>query len=181
MLTTYNIAFKKKKNKLFADDTGIFQFNKNINNLISEASENLSKIYEWFSVNRLSLSLEKSHFLIFHSKHKQINEDITHLKFGNKTIPRAKETKYIGLTIDENLTWKKHTDNVIKSLHKYFGLFYKMRNFLNDNLIKTIYYSCVYSRIQYGLEVYGTCNKTIMNKFQVIQNKLLRILGKKDR
>ena len=56
-----------------------------------------------------------------------------------------------------------------------------MKNFLTNNLIRTIYYACVYSRIQYGLEVYGMCSKTNLKSLQVIQNKLLRVLAKKDR
>ena len=171
----------REKLKLFADDTGIFQFNQCLNQLITEASTNLSSIYSWFEANLLALSLEKSHFIIFHSSRKKIDMEITALNFGNKSIPRAYETKYIGITIDENLSWKKHVENVLKSLYKYFSLFYKMRQFVNNDLVRTIFYSCVYSRIQYGLEVYGTCNKTLLGKLQIIQNKLLRILGSKDR
>ena len=117
-------CINKEKLKLFADDTGIFQFNKDLKELIDESSCNLMKIYTWFNANLLSLSLEKSHFLIFHSKRKKININITSLRFGNKCIPRAYDTKYIGLIIDENLSWNKHIDTVIKSLYKYFSLFY---------------------------------------------------------
>ena len=171
----------KNKIKLFADDTGIFQFNRNLNELRNEASRNLSKIYDWFSFNRLALSLEKSHFLIFHSKRKKIDDNIEKLQFGNNSIPRAYSTKYIGMTIDENLSWDLHINGILKSLYRYYSLFYHMRHFVNHQLIRTIYYSCVYSRIQYGIEVFGMCNSGLINKLQVIQNKLLRILGSKDR
>ena len=171
----------KKKIKLFADDTGVFQFDKDLRVVVNEASQNLAKIYDWFLCNRLALSLEKSHFLIFHSKRKKINYEINSLHFGNKSIPRSHFTNYIGMTIDENLSWELHIDRILKSLYKYYRLFYQLRNFVNKQLIRTIYYSCVYSRIQYGIEVYGTCRKGLIDKLQVTQNKLLRILGCKDR
>ena len=171
----------KKKIKLFADDTGVFQFNKDLRIVIKEASENFEKIYNWFLANQLELSLEKSHFIIFHSKRKKMPFQVDRIHFGNKSIPRVNFTKYIGMTIDEHLSWELHVDGILKSLYKYYRLFYHMRHFVNKSLIRTIYYSCVYSRIQYGIEVYGTCKMGLINKLQINQNKLLRILGCKDR
>ena len=50
-----------------------------------------------------------------------------------------------------------------------------------EKLTKQLYYSFVYSRIAYGIEVYGSCNTTLLAKVQVMQNKLLKILYNKDR
>ena len=111
----------------------------------------------------------------------EIHNQINNLHFGNRSIPRANSTKYIRMTIDENLRWEMHVNVILKSLYKYYHLFYHMWHFVNKQLIRTIYYSCVYSRIQYGIEVYGTCKLGLINKLQITQNKLLRILGCKDR
>ena len=69
----------------------------------------------------------------------------------------------------------------LKTLYKYFSVFYNIRDFVNKSLIKTIYFACIFSRVKYGIEIYGSCNKTLMNKLQTTQNKLLRILTRKDR
>ena len=50
-----------------------------------------------------------------------------------------------------------------------------------EKLKKQLYYSFVYSRIAYGIEVYGSCNTTLLAKVQVMQNKLLKIVYNKDR
>ena len=44
-----------------------------------------------------------------------------------------------------------------------------------------IYYAFIYSRIQYGIEVYSSCSETHINRLQVIQNKLLKLILKLDR
>ena len=112
------------------------------------------------------------------------------MKFSFRVLPAIRTilgititlpTKYIGMAIDEHLSWEMHVDGILKSLYKYYRLFYHMRHFVNKQLIRTIYYACVYSKIQYGIEVYGTCEMGLINKLQINQNKLLRILGCKDR
>ena len=50
-----------------------------------------------------------------------------------------------------------------------------------EKLKKQLYYSFVYSRIAYGIEVYKSCNTTLLAKAQVMLNKLLKILYNKDR
>ena len=48
-----------------------------------------------------------------------------------------------------------------------------------EKLRKTLYYGFIYSRIQYGIEVYGSAAKTIINQLYVTQNKLLKVLFNK--
>ena len=50
---------------LFADDTNIFLGGKNIENIIDLLNNELVKISEWLNVNRLSLNISKTHYVIF--------------------------------------------------------------------------------------------------------------------
>ena len=76
------------------------------------------------------------------------------LKIGDEHIFRVNEVKYLGMHIDDTLTWKGHIDNVIKSVSKYFGIFNKIRGLIPNQYKHTVYYACIYSRISYGIEVY---------------------------
>ena len=60
-----------------------------------------------------------------------------------------------------------------------FSVFYNIRSYLTIDHIKTIYYALIYSRIKYGLAVYGTANVGIIDKVQVLQNQLLKVLTEK--
>ena len=55
-------------------------------------------------------------------------------------------------------------------------MFYNIRNILPNHLKRQLYFSLVYSRIQYGIELYGACSKNLLQKVQIIQNKLLKVL-----
>ena len=166
--------------KLFADDTAIFDHDSSLTRLLKRAEQKMKSLHSWFMANKLSLSLSKSNFVLFHGKNKKIDQPIDKITFDTHSIPRVNSAKYIGLTLDETLSFDKHVNNVLKSLHIYFGIFYNVRNFINSHIIRSLYYCCIYSRIKYGLEIYGSCSKSLIQKLQVIQNKLLRVIMNKD-
>ena len=89
--------------------------------------------------------------------------------------------KYLGVFLDEHLSLEIHITQLCNSLARYFSIFYNIRNMVPVKLKKQLYYSFVYSRIAYGIEVYGSCNSTLLTKIQVMQNKLLKILYNRER
>ena len=100
------------------------------------------------------------------------------LHFGQNNI--KKSVKYLGVTLDEHLTWNEHVQNVCNSLKRCFSTFYGVRDYINIDQIKTIYYSLIYSKIKYALAVYGMTSKENILQIQRIQNKLLKVLMKKN-
>ena len=162
--------------RLFADDTSLFAHDKNLNLAKEKAQSAYIEIHKWLNCNRLTLNSTKTHFLIFHNKNKYIPDNLNVLECGNHVINRVKSIDYIGLKIDENLTWKHHVDKVTSSLIRYFAIFSKTRLFVNNSLGRQIFYALINSRIRYGIEVYGSCADSYINKLQIIQNKLLKLL-----
>ena len=114
--------------------------NKNIRELKKKAQINAEHINKWFVLNKLSLSISKSNFVLFHSKNKNPHDDFNEIKLGHETITRVSDVKYIGLTIDEKLSWDKQINEVCKSLVKYFTVFYNLRNKLPNKLPRILYY-----------------------------------------
>ena len=75
-------------------------------------------------------------------------------------------TRYLGVIINEDLNWKNQVQQVCNGLKSIFSTFYNVRQYLSTVEIKTIYYALVYSRIKYGLVVYGTALHTFVNPIQ---------------
>ena len=174
-------AIQDAKMRLFADDTSLLTFDKNIDNLMKKSQQNMLQIQNWFIVNKLSLSLNKSNFIIFHNKKRKKLDHIQNIKIHNDSISRVQHTKYIGLILDENLNWDHHINEVCSSLTRYFSIFYNIRHFINYDLARIIYNACIYSKVKYGIEIYGSASKNRISKIQTLQNKLLRLLMRKDR
>ena len=62
------------------------------------------------------------------------------------------------------------------TLVKYFGIFNQLKYFVSNQLARKLYYAFAYSNISYGIEVYGSCSDTTLERLQVIPNKSLKLL-----
>ena len=137
------------------------------------------QLNSWFDSNKLTLNATKSSFTIFKSSRKKINNLPNSINFLNYRIERKSSIKFLGVILDEHLTWNEHIIEVCNKLRRLFHVFYSIRRYLNIGNIKTLYYTLIYSKIKYGLIVYGMAGTTKLNKIQFLQNQLLKVLSSK--
>ena len=103
---------------IYADDTTLFStietFRDSVQNKSTESviNEELLKIVEWLNINKLSLNKSKSKYMTFQMPNKTTLT--LSLKINNIDIEKVEEFNYLGLTIDTNLNWKKHTEKNLK-------------------------------------------------------------------
>jgi hypothetical protein len=163
--------------KLFADDTNIFLHNKCLTTLFSDANQCLDKLNTWFRANKLSLNIEKTQYCIF-KKQKNKLLDCTHLKLtiNNTVIERVNSSKYLGITIDDQLSFKEHIHTVVNKIKQFCGIFYKLRTKLPKNCLKQLYFALIHSHINYGIEIYANTLPTNLDPLIKINNKILRIM-----
>ena len=97
---TYQMYRKKIYSNFFADDTSVFLEGNNLNSLSTIINEELSKLSIWLASNKLTLNIEKSHYVIFHrARLKQSNFNIS---LSIISFERVTSTKFLGAIIDEN-------------------------------------------------------------------------------
>ena len=137
------------------------------------------QLNSWFVSNRLTLNTSKSSFTIFKSCRKKINNLPNSIDFLNYKIERKSSVKFLGVILDEHLTWNQHINELCNKLRSLFHIFYSIRSYISKENIKTLYYTLIYSRIKYGLSVYGHAGVTKLNKIQFLQNQLLKVLSSK--
>ena len=103
-------ALRHSKCVLFADDTTIYYSSNNLNNLISKITSDLENLTDWFRANKLSLNVTKTNFILFSNDTRSIADKIIKLNLSNININRVSETKFLGIIIDDKLTWQKHIE-----------------------------------------------------------------------
>ena len=153
----------------------IFTESSSLDKLESTINRELNKLYLWLNVNRLSLNIDKTIFIVFHPYNKPVKKRIT-IKINNKAIIEKEYIKYLGVLIDSTLSWKHHVSNISKKISRSIGIMYKLRPFLPLKVLKNVYYSLVYSHIVYAIEVWGSTSKTEMNKILILQKKAMRLM-----
>ena len=131
---------------------------------------------EWFLANKLSLNLDKTCFTLFLPNIQHGNDIKIVLKIANHEIERVSSCKYLGIYVDENLSWKEHIEYVYKKLIKFTALFYKARQLLPFSCLQMLYFAFVYPHLVYAVEVYANTYKSYLHKLQVLNNKIIRIL-----
>ena len=163
--------------RLFADDTNIFIEHSDIKSLMANAKEIIEYLNSWFKTNKLTLNINKTNFIIFTSEYNRAKIDIPDtLQIENIIVNRITHTKYLGLIIDEKLSWNEHVNQLCIKLKSLFPIFYDIRNFINLKHAQIIYHAMVLSRIKYGLLIYGSADNKIMLPLQTLQNKLVKVL-----
>ena len=164
------------KPKLFADDTNVFVCSKNISELNVKSQDVIDKISAWISANRLTLNAEKTFYMVFSPKHSNdINLDLN-LFINNSRINRAHFSKFLGVIIDDNLSWKFHIQDLCLCLRRYVGIFYKLSLKLPPNILKMLYFAIIYPRILYGIEIYANTYSCNLHDLMILNNRILRIL-----
>ena len=169
------------KFRIFADDTTVFFQCKNADELIATGKTIMIELNAWFRANKMTLNAEKSSFTIFKSNRLNIPNLPDQIEFLDKKIDKSSSIRFLGLTLDENLSWDQHINELSNKLKSLFHIFYNIRDFLRESDIKTLYYTLVYSRIKYGISLYGQAAQNKIQKIQVLQNQLLKVLSNKKR
>lgn len=160
---------------LYADDTTLFYYGNNIDNVIRDSQDDLNILNVWFQCNLLTLNVSKTHYVIFSAKNKKIN-DFEPPKINNTNISRSDCEKYLGLILDNKLTWKEHIKYVKSKLISLTGVLRSVVRCLPRKVCYIIYNSLVKPHIDYLIQIWGSAAKTNLISLQRAQNKLIKIL-----
>ena len=116
-------------------------------------NKELMKLYEWFCINRLSLNISKTNFVVFHAKNKP-KSPVTIL-INNKAIDEVEEVKYLGIIINSKMTFKNHINELKKKISRSIGILYKLR----PKYSLVFYYGIIYPFLLYGIIIWGNAGK----------------------
>ena len=136
----------------------------------------LKKVNSWLCQNKQSLNFSKTNYMLINKQPLKTCHCNFKVALNGITINRAHTVKYLGLFIDDNPKWTSQINYLSMQLARCTGLFYRLRNFVSRETLCMLYYSLVYSRIQYGITAWATANKTSQEIIRVRLNKILRII-----
>lgn len=166
---------------IFADDTYLMLADIDPRRLENRVNLELVKIDNWLRNNKLSLNYAKTNYMIINKQPRTKVNLQFNLSINNYVLSRANTVKYLGVLLDDDLSWSSHISHLSLQLARYSGLFYKIRPFATKETLCMLYYSIVYSRVQYGISAWGTATKNKLNQIKVKLNNILRIIERKDR
>jgi hypothetical protein len=99
---------------LYADDLSIIIMDTNIHNFKINLNRTFKEINTWFKANLLTLNFQKTQYIEFRTRNGY--KSPTWIEYDHRSITATSETKFLGLIIDDDLSWKRHTDYIINKL-----------------------------------------------------------------
>ena len=133
-------------------------------------NQQLLNVHKWLCANKLSLNVDKSHFVIFHPFQKKLNYNVC-LSINNQVLTQKSSLKYLGVIIDSNLSWKEHIKELCKKVSCGIGILLRLRSFVHIELLIQIYYSIIYPFLIYGAIVWGNTYKSNVLPLTLLQKR----------
>ena len=126
---------------------------------------------DWVGDNKLSLNLKKTKFMVF--KPRQKKHHFCHQIYINEQkIEQVKEAVFLGVLLDENLSWKSHIFKLATKISKSIGIIHRSSFFLFKSSLRTLYFSLLYPYLHSCSIVWASTYKT--NLRRLIQTLFLR-------
>lgn len=158
----------------YADDTLIYYSHDDLATLASTTNDGLSDISTWLKSNKLLLNTNKSNYVLFTNRRSTPNLDIM---IGDVPIERVASTKFLGIQIDEKLTFADHIQQTKSKLSRAAGIMHKVSQTIPISALRCIYSSLVLPHLTYGVEVWGKSSLSKLGQLQSIQNKCIKLLN----
>ena len=162
---------------LFADDMNLFISHTDPDFLINTLNCELDKLSNWFSANRLSLNLTKTNFMEFKPRQKKHSSNFS-VVINERTIAQVNETVFLGVVLDENLTWKSHISSLAIKISKSIGIIFRSSFFLSTSSLRMLYNSMILPYLNYCNLVWGSAYKSNLQRIVILQKRVIRIVDK---
>ena len=159
---------------LFADDTSIFMSHKDPVVLESVFNNELVNVSNWLYMNKLTVNTKKTNFMMFTNRSIDINH--INVRLADSEITHVPALKFLGVTIDNKLTWKNHLDIICNKLSKSVGVLFRIK-MLPTNILRMIYNAIIAPCLDYGITVWGSAANIYLDRLFKLQKRAIRIVN----
>ena len=156
---------------------------RDINTLFKVVNNELTKLAHWFKANKLSLNASKTKYTFFHKLNARddIPLKLPILSINKVNIKRERSMKFLGVILDENITWKEHIKLIENKIAKNIGILYKAKFLLNQTCLRNIYYSFIHCYLNYANIAWCSTNRSKLTKLFNKQKHASRIIFNVDK
>ena len=161
----------------FADDTAQWAFSLNVRFAAKLLQQDLLKLAMWCAKWRIKLNPEKTKVIIF-SRSILARKTELNLKLYGETLKIYPQVKFLGITFDSQLKFKKHFEDILDRCNTQY---HRLRLLANQkwgpspSTLIQIYKQCIRPIFEYGALSTITTSDNIISKIQRLQNKFIRL------
>jgi hypothetical protein len=174
----------------YADDTAVLFSGSCWETVRGAAESGLAGVAGWLNKNLLTLNTSKTKYICFSPSSRSQPEtvfqikmhrcgNINSLRCGCPFLEKVNSLKYLGVIVDQRLSWHCHIDLVIARVRKLMWIFKMLRHVMTNKLLNRIYVALAQSVITYCIPVWGGATKTKLLELERSQRSLIKIMYSK--
>ena len=159
---------------LYADDAAFLASADNVDELELKFNQEAVLILDWMNTNKLTLNYTKTKSMLF--SRKRGNQTTISITINSNLIECVSTFKYLGVIIDQKLSWDAHVKYLNSKLSQANGAIFKLRKLVSRKTLVSIYNSLVGSHLNYGILIWGSAKNCVLKKLQTSQNNIVRTM-----
>ena len=164
---------------MYADDTSLSNSVKTCEDIDEKVIQNMLKISDWLKANKLGLNVIKTEFMLLGSSQRILKfGSLIAIRVDNNLIRRTSFVKYLGVIIDETLSWDMQIDSISKKVRKNIGVIKHVRDSVPKESLTLLYKTLVEPYFRYCSSAWGKCGTSLIDKLQTLQNRAARAVSK---
>ena len=158
----------------FADDSNIFKNGKDLLTLQETINTELYEISMWLNANKLFMNISKTQYMVFSGR--KMEDHLINLQINDQPLTRVYKSKFLGIIIDDKLTFKDHVSHVCSKISKGTGIIIKARKFVTKDALVSLYYALIYPHLSYCNHIWGKISVSALDRLIILQKRVIRII-----
>ena len=138
---------------MYADDTTLYCNIENREHCEDTINKELSNIHQWLTSNKLSLNIKKTKFMVFHTTKKKI--EYPDLNINGIAIEKINQFSFLGLYINNNLTWDTHIKHISLKISKIIFTINRLKHIYPQHILHNIYNTLILPHLNYCVIIWG--------------------------
>ena len=171
------VVLEKCNILMYADDTVIYVTARNAEEIDNTITNEPAKVNEWLLNNNLFMHKGNTECILFGTDSKFASANFS-VSVNGSDLKRASEYKYLGVVMDECLTWKAHIKYLIG---KRIGMVGRARKNISMHSENKVYKSYIIPVLRYCDTVWNCCETVNSDKLERLQRRAARVIMKSDR
>ena len=176
-----NFAIKGSIVHHFADDTNLLCITDSLESLVETINLDLQSLWHWLSANEISLNASKTEYVLFRHPNRKIDMEMVKLSIGGFNLSESKSIKYLGVQMDSDLKWHTQVNDVAVKLRKANGVLSKLRHYVPESILTSVYYAIFFSQLMYCCQIWGqsveNVSVTLLKRIKTLQNSALKLMS----
>lgn len=156
----------------YVDDSSFIVFALTLDELVRLVNQTISSFDAWCRQNQLILNINKTEVMFFSKRRPAPLELINELK--NHNLNLSSKVKFLGLMLDNKLSWEPHIDGVCAKLNSAYFAMWQLKDKLSVQSLLSVYYSLAYSHMKYNVIAWGMAATS--QRVFICQKRILRLM-----